>query len=256
MKTFIEAMLSLDGINRVLGRKGIDLQTYLDHRAPNGEYPHYMINLPGRDPLWICSETEYTQTIDDLDAEIMAIRAAEKAAQQAEVRNDQEQLQLEIDEAGVAQDALEAKALRHDVVEFTEYEQVSSIMNSLREIGFDPRYYTSTPLHEAGHPDCTYSVRSEKQGQITAHSLVEAMEKIRAVGQQGVTVQRYKGLGEMNHDQLWETTMDPVRRKLLRVTMDDAVEAEKMFTTLMGDNVQDRRAFIQKHAPEVRNLDI
>ena len=84
----------------------------------------------------------------------------------------------------------------------------------------------------------------------------KSFPSILGLGKVGIEIKRFKGLGEMNSEQLWETTLDPGRRVLMRVTLEEAGEAERLFSVLMGEDVERRRQFIEDHALEVKNLDV
>jgi len=104
--------------------------------------------------------------------------------------------------------------------------------------------------------DITVANKESGEAVHTATDIFDLFDAVMSDGKKGINIQRYKGLGEMNPDQLWETTMDPDRRTLLQVTIDDAENADDIFALLMGEEVEPRRAFIQKNALEVTSLDI
>jgi DNA gyrase subunit B len=108
---------------------------------------------------------------------------------------------------------------------------------------------------KAGALKPLYVVQNDKDKK-ELFSLKDVLALVREHAQKGMHIQRYKGLGEMNPLQLWETTMDPARRTLLKVTLEDAVEVDKTFSILMGDEVAPRRQFIEENAHEVKDLDI
>jgi len=132
-----------------------------------------------------------------------------------------------------------ATRLDHDYLSGAEWTELAALHGAVKEIGPGP-----------------YQLRYEGAAEEEVLDVFQAVEVLKRDAAQGQTIQRYKGLGEMNPEQLWETTMDPEKRTLLQVRVDDAVEADGVFSVLMGDAVEPRREFIEKHALDVQNLDI
>ncbi len=135
-----------------------------------------------------------------------------------------------------------------DAIEIFESYQIKKIGEELRKRGFSLKDYIE---------EREYLLKNlETKEEIHCSNLKEVLEKVKGEATKGMHVQRYKGLGEMNPQQLWESTMDPQKRTLIQVTLEDAVEADRIFSILMGDNPQPRREFIQNNAHLVKNLDI
>ncbi|MDA3792681.1 MAG: DNA topoisomerase (ATP-hydrolyzing) subunit B [Elusimicrobia bacterium] len=129
------------------------------------------------------------------------------------------------------------------IIDLWELKPLMGIREKFKELDIDVR-------------NDNFNVRWKGSVEVENVDIYGALESIKNKGRKGITIQRYKGLGEMNPVQLWETTMDPEFRKLLKVSMEDTVAADKIFTTLMGSKVAPRKKFIQDHAKEVSNLDI
>ncbi len=111
------------------------------------------------------------------------------------------------------------------------------------------------PARVAGRePPVRFILENGDSRKALAH-LRKLTPEVRSQGEKGVTIKRFKGLGEMDAEELWETTLDPAKRTLLQVQLEDALKAEEMFRILMGDKVEPRREFIQKHALEVKDID-
>ena len=140
------------------------------------------------------------------------------------------------------------------VTDLHEIRSINELLRELRDYGVTLTDLTPAP-NRNGEPYYPFIILNE-DGAVKLSSLREFAPQLRKMGERGLRITRFKGLGEMDPEELWETSMDPAQRLLLQVRMDDAAAADEIFRVLMGDHVEPRREFIEKHALDVKDLDI
>ncbi len=210
-----------------LGRRGLNFEDYLRARSPEGQLPTYRVTIKNgsEEHVWAYNEADLR-------------RLREEAEQR---------LGRPIDVAGEA-----AVGGADEVFTWKEIHAghaLAKLIHTLEKKGFGP-----DALLKQEKP-IIHLMDGEKK-KTPVYSLLELLNLAREHGRKGLGIQRYKGLGEMNPEQLWETTLNPANRKLLQVRLESAAKAEIIFSTLMGDEVEPRRQFIEDNALNVRNLDI
>lgn len=232
-----ERLVQLEELSSRISRKGVNPTRYI------GQYNPATKTLPS---TIVYSEDKANYFHDHEESELnQFIKARSEVGFEvltpAEVVNRETMLDGTFDPAKVEQ--------RIEIFELAK--EVSEVIQGLEVRGFD--YWT---IHGRENQAEQFMVRFDEEDEEPLVSLFGVLHRVRDQGRKGISIQRYKGLGEMNSEELWETTMDPTNRVLLRATLEDAEEADEIFTVLMGDQVEPRRQFIERHALEVKNLDV
>lgn len=232
MHTFLNLTLEVESFVNRIERKGLSFREFIQMRNDQGVLPRFQINmLDGSHFAYSVDEFEQYQKTHD---EYQRQRHAETLAS---IPNEE-----------ITDEMRVFMPVRLNYIELYEEAYLNQLEARLKEFGFQLAQYMIS--------DGAYIEVSEDQHVQLFHTLKDLIDFLRSNGRKGIEIQRYKGLGEMNADQLWETTMDPAKRTLIRVTLPDAIAADHMFTMLMGDEVPPRRAFIEQHALSVKNLDV
>jgi DNA gyrase subunit B len=257
VKSILDALIDLESLSNAIERRGVDFAKYLSFRhKKTKKLPLYMVKVEYED--------QFLYNDDELSKYIEGESKPGKNNQKPEKNNKKEKKAKAEEKKIEKEEPVEEKSRPADYVEFYEAREIEKLIDRIEKLGVDIEDYSGeaeegvetkkkAQKREAAKP--IYTIKSE-EGTEKFTSLREILKYVIGLGKQGMSIQRYKGLGEMNPAQLWETTMDPEKRTILKVTLEDAVEADAMFTVLMGEAVEPRREFIEKHAHEVKVLDI
>ncbi len=222
----LDVLTQVEHIADRLARRNISLADMIRARNEQGQLPHYRVTVKNGEVehLWAYSEADLRRLREETEARLG------------------HPIEVAGDTPGAASGVFTWKEIHSS-------HALAKILHTLEHKGFTPE-----ALIKRDQP-LIFLLDGDKK-KTPVFSLLELLDAVREHGRKGLGIQRYKGLGEMNPEQLWETTLNPANRKLLRVHLESAAKAEEIFSTLMGDEVEPRRQFIEDNALNVRNLDI
>jgi len=243
MEALCRCLASMEDALVALERRGISLKIHAERQdVESKKLPVFHLFI-GREEHWFTgrqSMEDFLQAREAASGEELSVADAPSHETPPESDNG------EVDAEG-------PKAATVHVTELHEVRTINVQLEKLTEMGFDIQ--ALIPQARTGVEEPRYVLR-RGENEIALEDLRGLLPAVRAAGEKGLTLTRFKGLGEMNAEELRETTLDPENRTLLQVTMENASGADNMFRVLMGDKVEPRREFIEKHALEVKNLDV
>jgi DNA gyrase subunit B len=240
-KKLLSLLDELEHLGRIIEKHGISFQDYLK-RQKEGDFPLYRVTYIDSEKeesiYYFYSEDEYDQFVQRVQAEY---DAEKEGADEIEIIE-------EDDYVGLARTRDSGNVIKPH--KFHEKPRLKQIVNDIEGYGIPIKtYYTD------GDGKTVFSLQANGQS-TDVTSLAEVIPAVRSIGREGMEVDRYKGLGEMNANELSETTLDPESRTVIQVTVGDAIEADNYFSILAGKEVKRRREFIETHALEATNLDV
>ena len=231
LRSILETLTQLEQIAHNLSRKGLCFEEFIRQKHPQtGRFPKYRVAIGDN------GKTQHYYAYCDTELKKLRMDLEKRIGRQLEIFGE---------EAGGEAD----QTAGFKWTEIYQAENLSKLVANLEKKGFTVDQYAVSET-----PVCSL-IEGGKERRLI-HSLPELLNAVRMMGRKGLTIQRYKGLGEMNPEQLYETTMNPEKRRLLQVVLDHAATAEEIFVTLMGEEVEPRRKFIEDNALNVRNLDV
>ena len=240
MRKLCSSLASIEDAILALERRGVSLRVHAERLDPvTNKLPTWLLTY-GNEEYWFSSTDEVQEhlTANDLVLDDEADPAAEGESEDPTADADQEESK---------------KQIAH-LAELHEVRTINSGLKELSALAFS--IDDLIPADRTGMTTPRFELVRGEDTRRPLDDLRELLPEIRAAGEKGLQVTRFKGLGEMNAEELRETTLDPENRTLVKVNMKDAGAADEMFRLLMGDKVEPRREFIEKHALEVRNLDV
>lgn len=239
----LDLLQSLEKLASGVRRKGGDFEAYIGKRDPvSGEYPHHMVVIREGNRETV----EYFVTDEQ-----MARFGAENPGLVLSFGGPSDNtVATPVEGEKAPPKVVSSRRARHEAL--YESHAIRELLGRMAKKGLAVEHYSAQdkPLFEL--------VEGEGEREVVRpiFSIADILGAVMGIGKRGIEIKRFKGLGEMNPKELFETTMNPTKRKLLRIELTDAVEAEAMFTRLMGDEVEPRRQFIEDNALNVRHLDV